>query len=96
MNMNTMLEKMKFGKPMISKKIFAGESKIGIKAYIQYGHNRYGVYKITYLQDEWGKKNKKEGQENKKAEAILALKNFCFQNQYILNDIFQESAREVI
>ena len=83
-------------RPTLTKYVKTGKVKVTVKGNGRYEYDTDSVYKMlnkdierkTYLYARVSTNKQKKDLENQ----ILLLKNFCFQNGYIINGIFQDIA----
>ena len=83
-------------RPTLTKYVKAGKVKVTIKGNGRYDYDTGSVYKMlnkdierkTYLYARVSTNKQKKDLENQ----VLLLKNFCFQNDYVINGIFQDIA----
>ena len=83
-------------RPTLTKYVKAKKVKVTIKGNGRYDYDTDSVYKMlnkdterkTYLYARVSTNKQKKDLENQ----ILLLKNFCFQNGYVINGIFQDIA----
>ena len=83
-------------RPTLTKYVKDGSVKVTVKGNGRYDYDADSVYKMlnkdierkTYLYARVSTSKQKKDLENQ----VLLLKNFCFQNGYIINGIFQDVA----
>ena len=83
-------------RPTLTKYVKDGRVKVTVKGNGRYDYDADSVYKMlnkdierkTYLYARVSTSKQKKDLENQ----VLLLKNFCFQNGYIINGIFQDVA----
>lgn len=83
-------------RPTLTKYVKAGKVKVTVKGNGRYDYDTDSVYKMlnkdierkTYLYARVSTNKQKKDLENQ----VLLLKNFCFQNGYVINGIFQDIA----
>ena len=83
-------------RPTLTKYVKDGSVKVTVKGNGRYDYDTDSVYKMlnkdierkTYLYARVSTSKQKKDLENQ----VLLLKNFCFQNGYIINGIFQDVA----
>lgn len=83
-------------RPTLTKYVKAGKVKVIVKGNGRYDYDTDSIYKMlnkdierkTYLYARVSTNKQKKDLENQ----VLLLKNFCFQNGYVINGIFQDIA----
>jgi len=86
-------------RPTLTKYVKEGKLKVTIKGNGRYDYDADSVYKMlnkdierkTYLYARVSTSKQKKDLENQ----VQLLKNFCFQNGYVINGIFQDIASEI-
>ena len=96
MKANEVLQILQITRPTLTKYVKTGKIKVTIKGNGQYDYDVDSVYKMlnkdierkTYLYARVSTSKQKKDLENQ----IQLLKNYCFQNGYVINGIFSDIA----
>lgn len=96
MKASEVLHILQITRPTLTKYVKSGKVKVTVKGNGQYDYNANSVYKMlnkgierkTYLYARVSTPKQKKDLENQ----IQLLKNYCFQNGYIINGIFSDIA----
>ena len=96
MKANEVLQILQITRPTLTKYVKSGKIKVIVKGNGQYDYDADSVYQMlnkdierkTYIYARVSTKKQKKDLENQ----IQLLKNFCFQNGYVINGIYQDIA----
>lgn len=99
MTAKEVLRVLQITRPTLTKYVKEGKLKVTIKGNGRYDYDADSVYKMlnkdierkTYLYARVSTSKQKKDLENQ----VQLLKNFCFQNGYVINGIFQDIASEI-
>ena len=99
MTAKEVLRVLQITRPTLTKYVKEGKLKVTIKGNGRYDYDADSVYKMlnkdierkTYLYARVSTSKQKKALENQ----VQLLKNFCFQNGYVINGIFQDIANGI-